>query len=115
MGDEPTELDCSVVGVLSTFKWALKPDNPVSKMIEGTIRSLPPANEVAGRWCFHRCLSVHRGVTLVTCPFQGWVSLVPGPLGRGVCPGCEGWVCPEVGTPPTSDMAYYGIWSASGW
>ena len=28
-----------------------------------TIHLLPPANEVVGRWCFHRCVSVHRGVS----------------------------------------------------
>ena len=34
---------------------------------------LPPANEVAGRLCFQRCFSVHRGV-LSLCP----VGLCPG-------------------------------------
>ena len=42
----------------------------------------PPANEVAGRYCFHRCASVHRGeeewIRVCVCSRGKWV-------GTGVC------------------------------
>ena len=79
---------------------------PYSKNFDFSI--LPPANEVTGRQCFHRCLSVHMGyfwshvlsgewLSLAPWPFQGWVSLVPGPFQEvgisGVGVGMSrGWV-----------------------
>ena len=67
---------------------------------------LPPANEVAGRSCFHRCFSVQgKGwVSLVPCPFKG-VSLVLGSFEMG-------WVCPGGGY--VYIQGYHRIWLTSG-
>ena len=155
MGDDPTELDSSLVGphtmpwapdsllffqVTSPTWWGMNPLSWTALWLGYSVRSNGRWNRTTlcakwlkVRWSRYRPPTklregnVFRGVCLSTGVYlwshvlsRGWVSLVPGPLGRGggYVQGVgmsEGWVCPGVGTLPTPDMAYYGILSASGW
>ena len=54
---------------------------PINLDIRPSLSYLPPTNEVAGRECFHRCLSV-------SVHWGSWVSLVPYPFPGGVISGC---------------------------
>ena len=60
--------------------------------------SLPPASKGWGRYCFHRCVSVHRG-----CPSPRWGGLPqswPGGTGVPLQPG-QDWIPPaRTGVPP---------------
>ena len=71
-----------------------------------TIFFLPPAHEVAGRYCFHRCLSV-----TLSPRWGGWR------VGWWILTPWGGYSLPQSRYPPRlpayMDLGYYGMWMTS--
>ena len=61
--------------------------------------SLSPANEVWGRWCFHRCLSVWGGLGNIKCIMLGYIGQLIGTCGLTPLPRHQTW-----DLPPNSDI-----------